>query len=515
MSYIHFSMVGGKIPTVAQLETAESKMGYNRVDGLFYALKIANGVKSVICIGGGGVVITPGNESRMNQLNSGTVVWLHDLVFRVSNCNYYIQGFIYSSSLAEVTLQAADAVNPRIDVIYVNKNSQVGVLKGIAEANPAKPIVDPLTQLELTQIFVPANATEPQDINDEQVYQENVEWATSVAGTYAGVTINFNDATTPASGAKQTRISKTGSIFGAAAVQFTKSDPLYNAQGATLILSIRTSRAFGNNTALGITLKSYNAQIGNKILIKNGSYGFVGSTLTWQTIAIPFSDFSASSSMINTVHISFAGTWNTAPMSLDLDDIKLQGGVTPGITVETDPVFQSWLATNPLANFLTEETEPDFNAWLLTYPGPGITEEEDPLFAAWLLTNPLAGFLSAETDPEFNAWLLTNPIPAAQIQSDWNQSNNTLLDFIKNKPTIPSAQIQSDWNQANSGLLDFIKNKPTIPSVPVKATGAEIATGTDDAKFATPKAMADAEVARIHAGLTPPTDTTMYWFDTN
>lgn len=29
-------------------------------------------------------------------------------------------------------------------------------------------------------------------------------------------------------------------------------------------------------------------------------------------------------------------------------------------------------------------------------------------------------------------------IPAAQIQSDWNQSNNTALDFIKNKPTIPS-----------------------------------------------------------------------------
>jgi len=28
------------------------------------------------------------------------------------------------------------------------------------------------------------------------------------------------------------------------------------------------------------------------------------------------------------------------------------------------------------------------------------------------------------------------PVPEAQIQSDWNQSTNTALDYIKNKPTI-------------------------------------------------------------------------------
>jgi len=55
-------------------------------------------------------------------------------------------------------------------------------------------------------------------------------------------------------------------------------------------------------------------------------------------------------------------------------------------------------------------------------------------------------------------------IPAAQIQSDWTQSNNAALDFIKNKPTIPAAQIQSNWTQSNNAALDFIKNKPTIPS---------------------------------------------------
>ena len=53
-------------------------------------------------------------------------------------------------------------------------------------------------------------------------------------------------------------------------------------------------------------------------------------------------------------------------------------------------------------------------------------------------------------------------IPAAQIQSDWNQTNNESVDFIKNKPTIPAAQIQSDWNQSDNSRLDFIKNKPSL-----------------------------------------------------
>lgn len=64
-------------------------------------------------------------------------------------------------------------------------------------------------------------------------------------------------------------------------------------------------------------------------------------------------------------------------------------------------------------------------------------------------------------------------IPAAQIQSDWIQSNNLALDFIKNKPTIPAAQIQSNWTQVDSGSLDFIKNKPAIPASQIQSDWSE------------------------------------------
>ena len=66
---------------------------------------------------------------------------------------------------------------------------------------------------------------------------------------------------------------------------------------------------------------------------------------------------------------------------------------------------------------------------------------------------------------------LTNKptIPDAQIQSDWEQSDNSKKDYIKNKPTIPAAQIQSDWNEADNTKADYIKNKPSIPAAQVNS----------------------------------------------
>ena len=48
------------------------------------------------------------------------------------------------------------------------------------------------------------------------------------------------------------------------------------------------------------------------------------------------------------------------------------------------------------------------------------------------------------------------------VQADWNQSDSSADDYIKNKPTIPAAQVNSDWN-AVSGVAQIL-NKPSIPA---------------------------------------------------
>lgn len=44
------------------------------------------------------------------------------------------------------------------------------------------------------------------------------------------------------------------------------------------------------------------------------------------------------------------------------------------------------------------------------------------------------------------------------VQSDWNQTDDTQADFIKNKPDV----VQSDWKENNSNKQSYIKNKPNI-----------------------------------------------------
>ena len=58
-------------------------------------------------------------------------------------------------------------------------------------------------------------------------------------------------------------------------------------------------------------------------------------------------------------------------------------------------------------------------------------------------------------------YCITDGSPIGQIQSDWNQSNSSAVDYIKNKPTIPAAPVQSNWNESDSSSLAYIQNKPS------------------------------------------------------
>ena len=78
--------------------------------------------------------------------------------------------------------------------------------------------------------------------------------------------------------------------------------------------------------------------------------------------------------------------------------------------------------------------------------------------ANYALSSSLA---TVATSGSYNDLTNKPTIPAAQIQSNWTQTNTSAKDYIKNKPTIPAAQIQSDWNQTSTSAKDYIKNKPT------------------------------------------------------
>ena len=61
-----------------------------------------------------------------------------------------------------------------------------------------------------------------------------------------------------------------------------------------------------------------------------------------------------------------------------------------------------------------------------------------------------------------SGFITSSDIPA-QVQSNWNEADNTSPAYIQNKPTIPAAQVNSDWN-ANSGVAEIL-NKPALAAV--------------------------------------------------
>lgn len=56
----------------------------------------------------------------------------------------------------------------------------------------------------------------------------------------------------------------------------------------------------------------------------------------------------------------------------------------------------------------------------------------------------------------------------SSVQSDWNQTDATAKDYIKNKPNI-SEQVQADWNQTDIHDKSYIKHKPNV--IGAKGTG--------------------------------------------
>ena len=86
----------------------------------------------------------------------------------------------------------------------------------------------------------------------------------------------------------------------------------------------------------------------------------------------------------------------------------------------------------------------------------------------------LANALSAKYDA-------SNPNGYTSNVGTVTSVNNTSPDANGNVTlVIPAAQIQSDWSQTDTTALDFIKNKPTIPTVPTN-----VSAFTNDAGYIT------------------------------
>lgn len=253
-------------------------------------------------------------------ISGGTAVYQSGLSFRVGTAAYTIGGTRYTTAETTLTLTAADVTNPRIDVIAVNSSGAAVVIAGTPAASPAKPAVDPDSQIELTFVYVAAGATTPSNVTLTDVYHENVEWTATKSGA------GFNVASTSNPHAGTLDIEGTAVTTGDF-VKLTAAAPFDLATRSNLALYIRSKATFASTRTLTLAWYLNNTRKGAAVTLTEGSFGFSsGNTSAYQQIVVPLSLFGANGLSVDNLRITVAGTGAT--IGFYLDDLTLQGGVT-------------------------------------------------------------------------------------------------------------------------------------------------------------------------------------------
>ena len=255
-----------------------------------------------------------------NQLISGGAAWISGLTFTVSECVFVVDGALYTSQAGQVTLDTADATNPRIDVIVVNTDGTASVVSGTPAATPAKPEIDDETQVEVTFATVAALATTPSNVTNTDVYLEDAQWTTAVGGN-----VTKADTSDPYAGTKAIKflLADNGDY-----ITLTDAGTHDPASLDRLTFYIKPT-AYGTATRnrLRLALYSNTTRVSNWIDLRHSAYGFDGAdTSGYQFVQIPLGNFIPNGTPFDRIRIQVAAA-SGATLSCLIDNIKLQEGV--------------------------------------------------------------------------------------------------------------------------------------------------------------------------------------------
>jgi len=277
--------------------------------------------KIISSTGGGGTSYIP------PYLKTGGASWSGTgLVYDVSGLEYYFNGDKLAAA-TQVTLDASDPDDNRLDAIVVDEEGVVSVIKGDASASPISPSVDELHIL-IQYILVEAGSTQP-TIAKEDIYLENAEWTTSTYTTGAATgSIDFDNAVSPKQGVKCISANADARL-GARFVRTTSFDPY---QYTMLSMWVRfTGSNVDTNKSLNVRFENgAGTLVANTINLFN--FGLQRNLLNvWQLVVIPITSFGALPTSVKGLKIIMTGGTVGQARQWDIDLISLTDNSVPSI----------------------------------------------------------------------------------------------------------------------------------------------------------------------------------------
>lgn len=315
------------VSTVSWTWPTTQATGLVAVDGsgqLFYAQPSAN-VGSGLVSGGGVFCSTSA------------------LTCAVAPAVYTIAGVTYNSAQTTVTFDSNSSGSPRIDVIYVDNTGTAAILKGTAAANPAKPTIDPATQLEITFVTIADSASSP-SVSDTDIYLEGAGPASEWTASRSPATDppwNLVSTTNPFAGTKDIEATSAAAtnyvkfVIGSGTVTI----PNFN----VLNMYLRSKAAWPKNKCLSLQWYLSTTPVGSPVAVCNGSFAFNSAvTASYQQITIAASAWAATTP-VDTLRITVTGTGSN--IGFYLDNIVLQSGQTAPPPVGQPVIYRTCMIT--------------------------------------------------------------------------------------------------------------------------------------------------------------------------
>lgn len=335
-------------------------------------------------------------------VSGGNVVWLTGYSYVVSPAEYYINNTYRQSFSTTLILEAAHATLDRVDVLVLDDTGSVVVLKGTEAANPQKPTVNPATQLEVTYIYVKAASTAPDALVNEIIYDENVEWTGSVAGT--GTAGDFNSTTLPYTGNKCADISLTGAI---GFVKFLRSSVIDVKNYTVLSFVIKLKEIQSSLNAFDAVFSAGTVYSSTVVAIPVNF-----SSTEWQVITIPLTDFQLANLKSDTFTLRLVQDEILA-IGFYLDNITLQTGVSQPAKSDIFVTSFSFVTDTGVLSITQNDGLPALTALIggqkdvITAPA---SHSIDVTFATAFVTMPKCAYLNVYRWVEMEAgkWIKQN-----------------------------------------------------------------------------------------------------------
>ncbi|MGV6830303.1 MAG: hypothetical protein ACWA5P_01915 [bacterium] len=274
------------------------------------------------------------NLLRENRVLSGNVEWTGSgLDFVSTEITFSIDGQIYTSPAQTITLNAADPTNPRIDVFAVDRDNGLVVIEGTPSATPSESTIDFGTQIRVSSVTVGVNATTPDNLSSQLVYDENAgeptEWTLSGDGVF-----DFASNEDPAV--------NTLSIKGTSVANDNMFDCVNDSlisylNYSALVLRIKNATATGS---IKFALQLLNgANVNGDVEVRDGFFGYDETNTTdYQTIIVPIANFNNANDF-DTIRFVFKPD-NTE--DIFIDQVYLVQGISiPSDAVDNTNIFNT------------------------------------------------------------------------------------------------------------------------------------------------------------------------------